>query len=96
MHIRWEFITLGVDAIVDRLSKEEFDILDTQIHIYQERAKKDEDEFSGRFDLGRVNVDDIDAMFNILVSSMKNTRSLIFFTDVLRQGLLMPQNPVRQ
>lgn len=95
MHIRWEFIQLGADLAVDRLSNAEHDFLDTQIDVFMSRMKSDEAEFAKRFDLSRINADDPETMVEALNANLRNTRAHMFFTDVLRQGLQMPQNPVK-
>ena len=95
MHIRWEFIKLGADIAVERLSHAEHDFLDTQIHVFQGRMKADEEEFAKRFDMSRVDTDDCEAMLSTLHKSIRGTRTQIFFADVIRQALQMPLNPVR-
>ncbi|KAI3640676.1 hypothetical protein MIR68_001554 [Amoeboaphelidium protococcarum] len=102
LSMRWEFIKLGVDEIVDRLSEAEHDFLDLQLSVFQDRQAADEEELAKRYDYAFSQggksvdgVDDAEEVFRVLNNSLKNTRSYTYFLGSLKHALLVPQNPLK-
>jgi hypothetical protein len=96
LSMRFEFIRLGLDVIVDRVSQAEHDFLDTQIEVYLNRLEADEKELSNRYDLAKINMEDAEALFGVLHGSIKNSRSYPYFISILQHCLLLPINPIKR
>lgn len=94
MHIRFEFLKMGVDATAARLSKSSSDeFLLTQIHVFQEGLKADEFQLSRNLNVKKIDFYNSQSMCNAILDHMKDTRSAIHFTEVVKQGLLLTSNP---
>lgn len=77
--------------------------MDLQIQVFQDRQDADDAELSKRFDYTQpiggkqlTEIDEADGVFGVLNGAMKNTKAYTHFTELLKQGLLIPQNPTKQ
>jgi hypothetical protein len=96
LNIRYEFIQLGINHIIDRLlSSDMSDVLDTQIGVFQSNQDADEQELQKRYE-GQVLPEDPESIFQTLNNGMKNTRAYPFFLELLHTSLIIPANPVKR
>lgn len=96
MHMRYEFIRLGMDRVIQRLVAADHDFLDTQIHIYLEKANADEAELAKRYDQIKMNSKDPEEMFSLLWKSIKDSRSQPHAVSLLKHLMLLPIEPIKK
>lgn len=95
-HMRCEFIKLGVDKVVERLSEIEHEALETQLAVYQDRMEADEAELGKKYDVSTVNKEDVSGMFGLMLDSVKNTRAQQTFQSLFQHMILIPANPIKR
>ncbi|KAI8815088.1 hypothetical protein BJ742DRAFT_782312 [Cladochytrium replicatum] len=100
MHLRYEFLQLGLMQLIDSIGSLENDLLQTQIDVWIAGLEADEEEMAAKFDPDSLPIDDImentDELFAAICRSMKFTSCWGPFNSMLRHILLLPANPFQR
>jgi Diaphanous GTPase-binding Domain/Diaphanous FH3 Domain len=94
MHIRWEFINLGLMQLIDKIGVLENEILQTQIDVWISSMENDEAELYSRLtgEVGKPMPQDPFEFTKLVFSNMQETSSGTPFISVLRHMTLLPTN----
>ena len=107
MHMRWEFIQLGLIQLIDvnhqtiqiqlifeqKIGSIENELLQTQIDVWIAGLETDEGRCFSRLELNPFNLDDCESVSKHLTSVMKLTSSEQSYASILRHLTLLPPNP---
>ncbi|TPX38459.1 hypothetical protein SeLEV6574_g07774, partial [Synchytrium endobioticum] len=96
MHLRYEFIQLGLDSLAERIGEIDNDLLQTQIDLWFDGLEADEEELYSKIDLTTVDVEDNEDMFHALDDSMAPTSCGPHWSNLLQHLLLLPANPFQK
>nr|KAJ3420068.1 hypothetical protein HK105_006158 [Polyrhizophydium stewartii] len=96
MHMRSEFIQLGLMQLIDRISHLENDLLQTQIDVFIRANEADEQAWFERIGHSPFNKDDVDELSKNLVESSKVSSSQTQFRSLLQHLTLLPSNPIER
>ncbi|RKO85022.1 armadillo-type protein, partial [Blyttiomyces helicus] len=93
MHLRFEFLQLGLMQLIDKIGTLENEYLQTQIDVWIAGFEADEEETFQKVDVQELDMEDSVELFSALNSSMKLTSCHMPFGSILRHILLLPANP---
>ncbi|KAJ3270093.1 hypothetical protein HK104_004982, partial [Borealophlyctis nickersoniae] len=96
MHLRYEFLQLGLMQLIDKIGFLENELLQTQIDVWIAGLEADEEETFQKVDIEFMNLDDSDDLYNALSESMKLTSCYAPFASIMRHILLLPANPFQR
>ncbi|KAI9364411.1 formin homology 2 domain-containing protein [Zopfochytrium polystomum] len=96
MHLRYEFLNLGLMQLIDKIGFLENELLQTQIDVWIAGLEADEEESFMRLDSEYINMDSPEDIFMALHNNMKFTSCLDPFTSILKHILLLPANPFQK
>jgi len=95
MHIRYEFLTLGIENIIDAISEtSENKLIHTQIDIFRDVMERDDEQLYNKYELKvkNVDLDNPQEVFKILEKTLRNTNCWAYIIDVFKHYLLIPSN----
>ena len=96
LHMRWEFIRLGLIQLIDvlffdeKIGNIENELLQTQIDVWIAGMEADEAELFGNLDVKKFNTDDAVEIAKALNSTMKYSSCGSAFTSLLRHLTVLP------
>ncbi|KAJ1552668.1 Dishevelled associated activator of morphogenesis 2 [Nowakowskiella sp. JEL0078] len=100
MHLRYEFLDLGLLQLIDKIGFLENELLQTQIDVWIAGLEADEEETFGKIDNDVLTVEEIledpEELYNALTRSMKLSSCWQPFSSMLRHILLLPANPFQR
>ncbi|KAJ3096868.1 hypothetical protein HDU97_005466 [Phlyctochytrium planicorne] len=96
MHLRYEFLQLGLMQLIDKIAFIENDLLQTQIDVWIAGLEADEEESFAKVDADVINIDDPEDIFHALMQSMNISSCLAPFSSILKHILLLPSNPFQR
>ncbi|KAJ3218661.1 Disheveled-associated activator of morphogenesis 1 [Dinochytrium kinnereticum] len=96
MHLRYEFLQLGLMQLIDKIGFIENELLQTQIDVWIAGLEADEEESFAKVDTDFVNLDDPEDVFGALMQSMNISSCLTPFSSILKHILLLPSNPFQR
>jgi dishevelled associated activator of morphogenesis len=91
MHIRYEFISLGLLKLLDDISGLENEFLQTQIDVFLNGLETEEDELFAQLSV-RASREEFDALAKSLVSSVRKTSCEPSLHSILRHFAFLPRN----
>ena len=97
MHVRFEFLRLGIDRIVDRVSSfTDNETLQNQLNVYLTRFEEDETESALKLEtkLSQLDTSEPESLFKAVNVSLKNSEAYFSLATILRSCLLFPNQPV--
>lgn len=89
LHIRNEFMRCGLKEILPNLKCVKNDGLDIQLKVFDEHKEEDFIEFSHRLEDIRAELDEAADVYDMLWSTVKNTRAEGYFVSILQHLLLI-------
>ncbi|XP_065757905.1 protein diaphanous homolog 3 isoform X4 [Muntiacus reevesi] len=89
LHIRNEFMRCGLKEILPNLKHIKNDGLDIQLKVFDEHKEEDLMEFSHRLEDIRAEFDEANDLYNMLWSTVKETRAEGYFISILQHLLLI-------
>jgi len=95
MHIRYEFLTLGIENVIDAISEtSENKLIHTQIDIFRDVMERDDEQLYNKYELKvkNVDLDNPQEVFKILEKTLRNTNCWAYIIDVFKHYLLIPSN----
>ncbi|KAJ8290311.1 hypothetical protein GJAV_G00011290 [Gymnothorax javanicus] len=90
VHLRYEFLMLGIQPVIDKLRSHENSTLDRHLDYFEMLRNEDELSLSKRFDAVHVDTKSATQMFDVIRKKMNHTESYPHFISVLHHCLLMP------
>ncbi|XP_076359239.1 disheveled-associated activator of morphogenesis 1-like isoform X2 [Tachypleus tridentatus] len=90
LHLRYEFLMLGIQPIIDKLRTYENGTLDRHLDIFELVRNDDEKELARRFDATHVDTKSATAVFEVLKQKLALTAAYPHFLSLLTHCLLLP------
>eukprot|EP00092_Neocalanus_flemingeri_P020848 GFUD01022586.1.p1 GENE.GFUD01022586.1~~GFUD01022586.1.p1 ORF type:complete len:1076 (+),score=306.59 GFUD01022586.1:84-3311(+) len=87
MHLRNEFMRVGLIDVLEELHDDPGDEVQLQLKIFFEHKEEDFDEFAQRFDNIRLELDDVNEVFELVKNSVTETAAEPYFLSVLQHLL---------
>jgi hypothetical protein len=91
LHMRWEFIQLGLLQLIDKIGHVDNELLQTQIDVWIAGMEQDEAELFSRLETEKVNTDDAMEIARVLSISLKASSCEAPFASILRHFTLLPK-----
>ncbi|KAL4641813.1 disheveled-associated activator of morphogenesis 1-like isoform X1 [Arapaima gigas] len=89
-HLRYEFLMLGIQPIIDKLRSHENSTLDRHLDYFEMLRNDDELMLSKRFEMIHVDTKSATQMFDVIRKKMSHTDAYPHFLSILQHCLLMP------
>ncbi|KAJ3413863.1 Dishevelled associated activator of morphogenesis 2 [Chytridiales sp. JEL 0842] len=96
MHLRYEFLQLGLMELIDKIGMIENELLQTQIDVWIAGLESDEEQCFSKLDVESIDMDDPTELFNALHGAMKMSSCLDPFMSILKHVALLPANPFQK
>ncbi|KAJ0062979.1 hypothetical protein NL108_010283, partial [Boleophthalmus pectinirostris] len=90
IHLRYEFLMLGIQPVIDKLRSHENATLDVHLDYFEMLRNEDELQLSKRFDSVHVDTKSANGMFEVLRKKLSHTELYPHFLSVLQHCLMMP------
>ncbi|XP_063296134.1 disheveled-associated activator of morphogenesis 1 isoform X2 [Pelobates fuscus] len=90
LHLRYEFLMLGIQPVIDKLREHDNSTLDRHLDFFEMLRNEDELEFAKRFDLVHIDTKSATQMFELIRKRLTHTDSYPHFTSILHHCLQMP------
>lgn len=90
IHLRYEFLMLGIQPIIDKLHSHENGTLDVHLDYFEMLRNDDELQLSKRFDTMHIDTKSASGMFDVLKKKLSHTEMYPHFLSVLQHSLMMP------
>ncbi|XP_058533564.1 protein diaphanous homolog 1 isoform X2 [Ochotona princeps] len=89
VHIRSELMRLGLHQVLQDLREIENDDMKVQLVVFDEQADEDSEDLKGRLDDIRMEMDDSNEVFQILLNTVKDSKAESHFLSILQHLLLV-------
>ncbi|KAJ3174768.1 Dishevelled associated activator of morphogenesis 2 [Geranomyces variabilis] len=97
MHMRYEFLHLGLIRLVDNIGSLENELLQTQIDVWVAGLEADEEEVFVKMDVdGELDWDNAEEVALALAETMKFSTCFEPYMSVLKHMFLLPANPFQR
>ncbi|XP_035234924.1 disheveled-associated activator of morphogenesis 1 isoform X1 [Anguilla rostrata] len=90
IHLRYEFLMLGIQPVIDKLRSHENATLDRHLDYFEMLRNEDELTLSKRFDSVHIDTKSATQIFDLIRKKMNHTDAYPHFISVLHHCLLMP------
>jgi dishevelled associated activator of morphogenesis len=90
LHLRFEFIMLGIDKIIEKLHKYENETLDRHLDFFDMVRGEDEKELSRKFSNESIDAESAIEMFDLLKRKLNYSPAYPHFLSLLQHMLLLP------
>ncbi|XP_063774906.1 disheveled-associated activator of morphogenesis 2 isoform X2 [Pseudophryne corroboree] len=90
LHIRYEFLMLGIQPVIDKLRRHENATLDRHLDFFEMVRNEDEVELAKRFDMAHIDTKSATQMFEIIKKKLKHTDGYPYLLSILQHCLQMP------
>ncbi|XP_018418271.1 PREDICTED: disheveled-associated activator of morphogenesis 1 isoform X2 [Nanorana parkeri] len=90
LHLRYEFLMLGIQPVIDKLREHDNSTLDRHLDFFEMLRNEDELEFAKRFDLVHIDTKSATQMFELLRKRILHSESYPYFMSILHHCLQMP------
>merc|ERR1719369_1551433 len=87
MHLRNEFMRVGLLDVLEFLEDDNGDELELQLKVFDDFKEEDFDEFANRFDNIRLELEDVNEVFELVRNSVLDTAAEPFFLSILQHLL---------
>ncbi|PWA16609.1 hypothetical protein CCH79_00004445, partial [Gambusia affinis] len=95
IHLRYEFLMLGIQPILDKLRSREDSTLDWHIDFFESRRTEDEAQIAKRFKTTHIDTKSASQMFDVIKSKLSHTEAYPHLLSALQHCLIMPYNNSR-
>ncbi|XP_059845923.1 protein diaphanous homolog 1-like [Hypanus sabinus] len=89
IHLRSEFMRLGLNQILPELRVIENEELNVQLSVFDEHAEEDSDDLKNRLDDIRTEMEDVSEIFQMLQNTVKDSKAEPYFLSILQHLLLI-------
>lgn len=90
LHLRYEFLMLGIQPVIDKLRQHENAILDKHLDFFEMVRNEDDLELARRFDMVHIDTKSASQMFELIQKKLKHTEAYPCLLSVLHHCLQMP------
>ncbi|XP_008396076.1 disheveled-associated activator of morphogenesis 1b isoform X1 [Poecilia reticulata] len=90
IHLRYEFLMLGIQPVIDKLRSHENSTLDRHLDYFEMLRNDDELALSKRFESAHIDTKSATQVFDLIRKKMNLTDAYPHFMSVLHHCLLMP------
>uniref|UniRef100_A0A671ULT2 Dishevelled associated activator of morphogenesis 1b n=1 Tax=Sparus aurata TaxID=8175 RepID=A0A671ULT2_SPAAU len=90
IHLRYEFLMLGIQPVIDKLRSHENSTLDRHLDYFEMLRNEDELTLSKRFESIHIDTKSATQVFDLIRKRMNHTDAYPHFMSVLHHCLLMP------
>lgn len=90
LHLRYEFLMLGIQPIIDKLRKHENETLDRHLDFFEMVRNEDEKELSRKFNHEHVDSKSATTMFDLLRRKLSHSPAYPHLLSLLQHMLLLP------
>ncbi|XP_030379502.1 disheveled-associated activator of morphogenesis 1 isoform X2 [Scaptodrosophila lebanonensis] len=90
LHLRYEFLMLGIQPVIDKLRTHENETLDRHLDFFEMVRAEDEKEFARRFNQEHVDTKSAGSMFELLRRKLSHSPAYPHMLSLLQHMLLLP------
>ncbi|KAM9294637.1 disheveled-associated activator of morphogenesis 1 [Gastrophryne carolinensis] len=90
LHLRYEFLMLGIQPVIDKLREHDNSTLDRHLDFFEMLRNEDELEFAKRFDLVHIDSKSATQMFELIRKRITHSECYPHFMSILHHCLQMP------
>uniref|UniRef100_A0A4W3GHT9 Dishevelled associated activator of morphogenesis 1b n=1 Tax=Callorhinchus milii TaxID=7868 RepID=A0A4W3GHT9_CALMI len=90
VHLRYEFLMLGIQPVIDKLREHENATLDRHLDFFEMLRNEDEVELAKRFDMVHIDTRSATQVFELVRKKISHTEAYPHFMSVLHHCLQMP------
>ncbi|XP_071971885.1 disheveled-associated activator of morphogenesis 1 isoform X2 [Engystomops pustulosus] len=90
LHLRYEFLMLGIQPVIDKLREHDNSTLDRHLDFFEMLRNEDELEFAKRFDLVHIDTKSATQMFELIRKRITHSECYPHFMSILHHCLQMP------
>ncbi|XP_067335191.1 disheveled-associated activator of morphogenesis 2 isoform X5 [Channa argus] len=90
LHLRYEFLMLGIQPVIDKLREHENATLDRHLDFFEMVRNEDDSELAKRFDMTHVDTKSCGAMFEQIKKKLSHTDCYPHLLSILQHCLQMP------
>ncbi|VEN48316.1 unnamed protein product [Callosobruchus maculatus] len=90
LHLRYEFLMLGIQPIIDKLRLHENETLDRHLDFFEMVRNEDEKELARKFEQEHVDTKSATAMFDLLRRKLSHSAAYPHLLSLLEHCLLIP------
>ncbi|XP_078068359.1 disheveled-associated activator of morphogenesis 2 [Mustelus asterias] len=90
LHLRYEFLMLGIQPVIDKLRNHENATLDRHLDFFEMVRTEDENELAKRLDMAHIDTRSTSQMFDLIRKKLSHTDAYPHLVSVLQHCLQMP------
>lgn len=90
LHLRYEFLMLGIQPIIDKLRNRENETLNRHLDFFEMVRNEDEKELARKFESDHVDTKSATSMFDLLRKKLSHTAAYPHFLSLMEHCLLLP------
>ncbi|KAM5129276.1 disheveled-associated activator of morphogenesis 1 isoform 1-T3 [Mantella aurantiaca] len=90
LHLRYEFLMLGIQPVIDKLREHDNSTLDRHLDFFEILRNEDELEFAKQFELVHIDSKSATQMFELIRKRITHSESYPHFMSILHHCLQMP------
>uniref|UniRef100_A0A8D8D557 Disheveled-associated activator of morphogenesis 2 n=1 Tax=Culex pipiens TaxID=7175 RepID=A0A8D8D557_CULPI len=90
LHLRYEFLMLGIQPVIDKLRKHENETLNRHLDFFEMVRNEDEKELARKFNHEHVDTKSATAMFDLLRRKLSHSGAYPHLLSLLQHLLLLP------
>ncbi|XP_077586661.1 disheveled-associated activator of morphogenesis 2 [Stigmatopora nigra] len=90
LHLRYEFLMLGIQPVIDKLREHENATLDRHLDFFEMVRNEDDSELAKRFDTSHVDTKSAGAMFELVKKKLSHSDAYPHLLSILQHCLQMP------
>ncbi|XP_056674156.1 disheveled-associated activator of morphogenesis 2 isoform X1 [Monodelphis domestica] len=90
LHLRYEFLMLGIQPVIDKLRRHENATLDKHLDFFEMVRNEDDLELARRFDMVHIDTKSASQMFDLIHRKLKHTEAYPYLLSMLQHCLQLP------
>uniref|UniRef100_A0A4W3IX21 Disheveled-associated activator of morphogenesis 2-like n=1 Tax=Callorhinchus milii TaxID=7868 RepID=A0A4W3IX21_CALMI len=90
LHLRYEFLMLGIQPVIDKLRSHENATLDRHLDFFEMVRNDDENELAKKFDAVHIDTKSTSQMFDLIRRKLSHTDAYPHLVSILQHCLQMP------
>lgn len=90
LHLRYEFLMLGIQPVIDKLRRHENETLDRHLDFFEMVRNEDEKELARKFEQEHIDTKSATSMFEVIRKKLSHTAAYPHLLSLLEHCLLMP------
>ncbi|KAF4083732.1 hypothetical protein AMELA_G00120080 [Ameiurus melas] len=90
IHLRYEFLMLGIQPVIDKLRSHENETLDRHLDYFEMKRNEDELELAKRFENVHIDTKSSSQVFELIRKRINHTEAFPHFISILQHCLHMP------